>query len=251
MYSWCARSVTNGIIKKASLNLNQTAQISTRLVSSRSTSGFISLIANQAQKKEILLGLRKEALKYSTSKRWSPLYEKVTDGDRILSIEGNKCCSDCSNSDVQYVSILNGAVYCPVCTGIHRQLGVNPHFVSLKGEIHVSNEDMQFYESMGNDHVNNIYEASLDVVGAEKPTVSSTRTEVSNYIREKYQDCSYSISRHDRPATENVLHFVSNMKSRGRDVPDLREKVIEKAGATYGEMMSEAFDAPYVLHIAE
>jgi len=188
---------------------------------------------------------------HNTSAFLNPFAEEVTDRDRILAVNGNITCSDCSSGDVHYVSSLNGGVYCPVCAGIHREIGIHPDFIVLKTDIEVSDEDMQFYESMGNHYVNNIYEASLDVVGANKPTVSSTRSEMSDFIREKYLKCSYSVSRHDRSATENVLHYVSNMKARGRDVPSLREKVIERAGATYAEIMDEAFESPYVLQVAE
>ena len=45
--------------------------------------------------------------------------------------------------DVYYVSTVNGGVYCPVCAGIHRELGTHPDFVTLNDDIHINNEDMQ------------------------------------------------------------------------------------------------------------
>eukprot|EP00112_Aurelia_sp_Birch-Aquarium-sp1_P008059 Seg1882.11 transcript_id=Seg1882.11/GoldUCD/mRNA.D3Y31 product="Arf-GAP with coiled-coil ANK repeat and PH domain-containing protein 3" protein_id=Seg1882.11/GoldUCD/D3Y31 len=188
---------------------------------------------------------------FSTGKNWNPFYVKKSSTARILEVDGNSTCPDCSSSDVYYVSTVNGGVYCPVCAGIHRELGTHPDFVTLNDDIHVNNEDMQFYESMGNNYVNNVYEAALDVVGANKPTVSSSRDEIIDYIKKKYLECRFSVSRHDRSATENVLYFVSNMRVRGEDFPDLREKTNERAGYTYKEIMDEAFDSPYGLVMAE
>jgi len=234
------KSQTLSIFKKQARNIHglisyKAATFCNSKVSQKKSSDNLSSLVNSAQ--------------FSTGNSWNPFSEVVTTKDRILAVEGNVSCSDCSSGDVHYVSTLNGGVYCPVCAGIHREIGIHPDFISLKGDVEVSDEDMQFYESMGNNYVNNIYEASLDVVGADKPTVASTRTEISAYIKEKYLECGYSVSRHDRPATESVLNYVSNMKARGWNVPDLRQKVIERAGATYSEIMDEAFDSPYLLRV--
>ncbi|XP_065067321.1 arf-GAP with coiled-coil, ANK repeat and PH domain-containing protein 2-like [Rhopilema esculentum] len=219
-------------------------------------SSIFNGILNQSAKK--LASLKREKSEqftqqatFSTSRSWNPFYARKTSYERILEVDGNKNCPDCSSTDVCYVSTLNGGVYCPVCAGIHRELGTHPDFVALNNEINVSIEDMQFYESMGNNYVNYVYEAALDVVGADKPTITSTRGEISNFIKQKYMECSFSVSRYDRPATENVLYFISNMKARGNLIPDLREKTNERVGSTYSDIMREAFDSPYVLQMAE
>jgi len=186
---------------------------------------------------------------FSTGRKWNPFYVRKSCYDRILAVEGNRHCPDCSSTDVHFISTINGGLYCPVCAGIHRELGTHPDFLPLSNDIKVSNEDMQFYESMGNYNVNNIYEAALDVTGTNKPTNTSSRCEISDYIQKKYLDCSFSISRHDRPSTENVLHFVSNMRLRGIQIPDLREKVNNRIGTTYNDVMNEAFTSPYLVQV--
>ena len=45
--------------------------------------------------------------------------------------------------DVCYISTINGGVYCPICAGIHRELGTHPDFVTLTNDIHIRHEDMQ------------------------------------------------------------------------------------------------------------
>ena len=49
--------------------------------------------------------------------------------------------------DVHFISTINGGLYCPICAGIHRELGIHPDFLALNNDIKFSNEDMQVINS--------------------------------------------------------------------------------------------------------
>jgi len=104
---------------------------------------------------------------------------------QIRELPGNDTCVDCVSNKPKWASINLGIILCIECSGIHRSLGVH---VSKVRSITLDDWDAESIKVMlelGNDVINNIYEAELDSSWL-KPIPSSNRTEKEKWIHAKY-----------------------------------------------------------------
>ncbi|XP_047139457.1 arf-GAP with coiled-coil, ANK repeat and PH domain-containing protein 2 isoform X1 [Hydra vulgaris] len=104
---------------------------------------------------------------------------------QISQLPGNNCCADCGSLNPKWASINLGIILCIECSGIHRSLGVQ---VSKVRSITLDDWDPETINLMlelGNEVVNNIYEANVDS-NHHKPLALSTRAEREIWIHAKY-----------------------------------------------------------------
>uniref|UniRef100_A0A8C6UFV7 Arf-GAP with coiled-coil, ANK repeat and PH domain-containing protein n=1 Tax=Neogobius melanostomus TaxID=47308 RepID=A0A8C6UFV7_9GOBI len=107
---------------------------------------------------------------------------------KVLAIPGNSCCCDCGQPDPRWASINLGITLCIQCSGIHRSLGV--HFSKVRSLTLDTWEPelLKLMYELGNNVINQIYEARREELGARKPHPGDPRHEVEAYIKAKYVD---------------------------------------------------------------
>lgn len=81
---------------------------------------------------------------------------------QFLKIPGNSQCCDCRNSDPRWASINLGITICIECSGVHRSLGVQHSKVRSLTLDAWEPEIIKVMMELGNQVVNNIYEARVD-----------------------------------------------------------------------------------------
>uniref|UniRef100_A0A8C6WW24 Arf-GAP with coiled-coil, ANK repeat and PH domain-containing protein n=1 Tax=Neogobius melanostomus TaxID=47308 RepID=A0A8C6WW24_9GOBI len=88
---------------------------------------------------------------------------------KVLAIPGNSCCCDCGQPDPRWASINLGITLCIQCSGIHRSLGV--HFSKVRSLTLDTWEPelLKLMYELGNNVINQIYEARREELGARKP----------------------------------------------------------------------------------
>ncbi|XP_075058350.1 arf-GAP with coiled-coil, ANK repeat and PH domain-containing protein 2 isoform X3 [Mixophyes fleayi] len=126
----------------------------------------------------------------STTSPISETKEKLVKGEsalqRVQCIPGNTKCCDCGHPDPRWASINLGIILCIECSGIHRSLGV--HFSKVRS-LTLDTWEPELLKVMcelGNDVINSIYEARVDVAGVKKPQNGCQRQEREAYIKAKY-----------------------------------------------------------------
>ncbi|XP_008060116.1 arf-GAP with coiled-coil, ANK repeat and PH domain-containing protein 2 [Carlito syrichta] len=127
--------------------------------------------------------------------------EKLLKGEsalqRVQCIPGNASCCDCGLADPRWASINLGITLCIECSGIHRSLGV--HFSKVRSLTLDTWEPelLKLMCELGNDVINQVYEAKVEKMGIKKPQPGQ-RQEKEAYIRAKYVERKfvdkYSIS---------------------------------------------------------
>ncbi|KAK0140945.1 Arf-GAP with coiled-coil, ANK repeat and PH domain-containing protein 2 [Merluccius polli] len=107
---------------------------------------------------------------------------------KVLAIPGNVCCCDCGQPDPRWASINLGISLCIQCSGIHRSLGV--HFSKVRSLTLDTWEPelLKLMCGLGNQVINDIYEARREDLAARKPQPGDPRHEIEAYIKAKYVD---------------------------------------------------------------
>ncbi|KAG7274115.1 hypothetical protein CRUP_028823 [Coryphaenoides rupestris] len=105
---------------------------------------------------------------------------------KVLAIPGNACCCDCGQPDPRWASINLGITLCIQCSGIHRSLGV--HFSKVRSLTLDTWEPelLKLMCGLGNQVINDIYEARREELAARKPQPGDNRNEIEAYIKAKY-----------------------------------------------------------------
>ncbi|KAM9359631.1 arf-GAP with coiled-coil, ANK repeat and PH domain-containing protein 2 [Symphorus nematophorus] len=109
---------------------------------------------------------------------------------------GNQRCCDCGEEEPRWASINLGVTMCIECSGIHRSLGVHLSKVRSLTLDSWEAEQLKLLCVLGNNVMNQIYEARCSEEGRAKPRADSLRAEKETWIREKYvekrfvQNCS-------------------------------------------------------------
>lgn len=99
---------------------------------------------------------------------------------------GNQRCCDCGEEEPRWASINLGVTMCIECSGIHRSLGVHLSKVRSLTLDSWEAEQLKLLCILGNDVVNQIYEARCSEEGRVKPQAHSPRAEKEAWIKEKY-----------------------------------------------------------------
>ncbi|KAM4872450.1 arf-GAP with coiled-coil, ANK repeat and PH domain-containing protein 3 isoform 2-T2 [Thomomys bottae] len=105
---------------------------------------------------------------------------------RVQSVAGNSQCGDCGQPDPRWASINLGVLLCIECSGIHRSLGVHCSKVRSLTLDSWEPELLKLMCELGNQAVNQIYEAQCEGPGSRKPTASSPRQDKEAWIKDKY-----------------------------------------------------------------
>uniref|UniRef100_A0A4W5NI41 Arf-GAP with coiled-coil, ANK repeat and PH domain-containing protein n=1 Tax=Hucho hucho TaxID=62062 RepID=A0A4W5NI41_9TELE len=123
---------------------------------------------------------------------------------RVMVIGGNACCCDCGQPDPRWASINLGITLCIQCSGIHRSLGV--HFSKVRSLTLDSWEPelLKLMCELGNEVMNQIYEARREELGARKPRPADPRQEIEAYIRAKYVDRQFHLPPRPPPPTPKL-----------------------------------------------
>ncbi|XP_048450623.1 arf-GAP with coiled-coil, ANK repeat and PH domain-containing protein 2-like [Rhincodon typus] len=116
--------------------------------------------------------------------------DPYAEGQRVLEqslrVAGNQRCCDCGKADPRWASINLGITLCIECSGIHRGLGVHQSKVRSLTLDTWEPELLKLLCALGNDTVNQIYEAETEHSGLTKPTAESSRQEKEQWIEAKY-----------------------------------------------------------------
>ncbi|XP_071352310.1 arf-GAP with coiled-coil, ANK repeat and PH domain-containing protein 2 isoform X1 [Trachinotus anak] len=99
---------------------------------------------------------------------------------------GNQRCCDCGEEEPRWASINLGVTMCIECSGIHRSLGVHLSKVRSLTLDSWEAEQLKLLCVLGNNVMNQIYEARCSEEGRVKPTADSPRAEKETWIKEKY-----------------------------------------------------------------
>ncbi|XP_040902209.1 BAR_ACAPs and ArfGap_ACAP domain-containing protein isoform X2 [Toxotes jaculatrix] len=99
---------------------------------------------------------------------------------------GNQRCCDCGEEEPRWASINLGVTMCIECSGIHRSLGVHLSKVRSLTLDSWEAEQLKLLCVLGNDVMNQIYEARCSEEGRVKPTTDCPRAEKEMWIKEKY-----------------------------------------------------------------
>ncbi|XP_026185263.1 arf-GAP with coiled-coil, ANK repeat and PH domain-containing protein 3 [Mastacembelus armatus] len=112
---------------------------------------------------------------------------------------GNQLCCDCGEEEPRWASVNLGVTVCIECSGIHRSLGVHLSKVRSLTLDSWEAEQLKLLCILGNNVVNQIYEARCSEEGRVKPRADSPRAEKEQWIREKYVEKRFvQNSRSDR-----------------------------------------------------
>ncbi|XP_041797436.1 BAR_ACAPs and ArfGap_ACAP domain-containing protein isoform X2 [Chelmon rostratus] len=99
---------------------------------------------------------------------------------------GNHRCCDCGEAEPRWASINLGVTMCIECSGIHRSLGVHLSKVRSLTLDSWEAEQLKLLCVLGNNVMNQIYEARCSEEGRVKPRADSLRSEKETWIKEKY-----------------------------------------------------------------
>uniref|UniRef100_A0A3P9DG37 Arf-GAP with coiled-coil, ANK repeat and PH domain-containing protein n=1 Tax=Maylandia zebra TaxID=106582 RepID=A0A3P9DG37_9CICH len=99
---------------------------------------------------------------------------------------GNQRCCDCGEEEPRWASINLAVTMCIECSGIHRSLGVHLSKVRSLTLDSWEAEQLKLLCVLGNDVMNQIYEARCSEEGRVKPRADSPRAEKEAWIKEKY-----------------------------------------------------------------
>ncbi|XP_056138911.1 BAR_ACAPs and ArfGap_ACAP domain-containing protein [Lampris incognitus] len=106
--------------------------------------------------------------------------------DVALRGPGNQRCCDCGEEEPRWASVNLGITMCIECSGIHRSLGVHLSKVRSLTLDSWESEQIKLLCILGNDVINQIYEARCQEEGRIKPATHSPRPEKESWIKEKY-----------------------------------------------------------------
>ncbi|EED95453.1 ArfGAP, partial [Thalassiosira pseudonana CCMP1335] len=108
-------------------------------------------------------------------------------GARLALFDNDFVCADCGNVDPDWASLNLGVVLCIECSGVHRSLGVHVSKVRSLRLDTISEFEYKLLLELGNDKVNQIWEAGLHhQKGWTKPKGGATRRVKEEWIKSKY-----------------------------------------------------------------
>ncbi|XP_057695420.1 arf-GAP with coiled-coil, ANK repeat and PH domain-containing protein 2-like isoform X2 [Corythoichthys intestinalis] len=114
-------------------------------------------------------------------------------GKAVLAValqgSGNQRCCDCGEEEPRWAVVNLGVTVCIQCSGIHRSLGVHVSKVRSLTLDSWEAEQLKLLCVLGNDTINNIYEAQCSQ--RAKPTNESSRAEKEAWIRDKYVEKTF------------------------------------------------------------
>uniref|UniRef100_A0A669F9G7 Arf-GAP with coiled-coil, ANK repeat and PH domain-containing protein n=1 Tax=Oreochromis niloticus TaxID=8128 RepID=A0A669F9G7_ORENI len=124
---------------------------------------------------------------------------------------GNQRCCDCGEEEPRWASINLGVTMCIECSGIHRSLGVHLSKVRSLTLDSWEAEQLKLLCILGNDVVNQIYEARCSEEGRVKPQAHSPRAEKEAWIKEKYVEKKFVQSNGARKSDrQHILTRISS-----------------------------------------
>lgn len=141
---------------------------------------------------------------------------------------GNRSCCDCQEAEPRWASVNLGVTMCIECSGIHRSLGVHLSKVRSLTLDSWEAEQLKLLCVLGNDNINQIYEARCSEEGRVKPGADSPREEKEAWIREKYVE-----RRFVRSSSLDGVH-----KSHGRPQDDSSRRLYRASVA--GDLVAMA-----------
>lgn len=119
--------------------------------------------------------------------------------EQFYKIPGNEKCCDCGTSEPRWASINLGITLCIACSGVHRSLGVHYSKVRSLTLDGWEPEIVKVMMELGNDVVNDIFEANYDKFFSTTATLSadeaknSITTAVTSKIQRATSDCDNSV----------------------------------------------------------
>ncbi|CAG8470957.1 5444_t:CDS:10 [Ambispora leptoticha] len=113
---------------------------------------------------------------------------------QIMELPGNDICVDCKSSDPQWASTNFGTLLCIECSGIHRSLGVHVSKVRSLTLDKWEPEAIEVMLKLGNEKVNQIFEARIEQGGQQKLTNLDSELNradwekfiISKYVRKEF-----------------------------------------------------------------
>ena len=104
----------------------------------------------------------------------------------------NQYCADCDAPDVEYVSLTFGAFLCPSCAACHAALSGSP-LAGVPGRlfnskvrpiqfVRWSSDNVRIMQVVGNANANKFWEKRLAVMGAAKPTHTTSRYAILAHV---------------------------------------------------------------------
>ncbi|TRY85498.1 hypothetical protein DNTS_015855, partial [Danionella cerebrum] len=124
---------------------------------------------------------------------------------KVLAIPGNEFCCDCGLSDPHWASINLGITLCIECSGIHRSLGVHNSKVRSLTLDSWEPELLKLMCQLGNNVINQIYEARREEKGGNKPKPGDPRREIEAFIRAKYVEKRFVMKPSVQEQKEKIL----------------------------------------------
>lgn len=136
---------------------------------------------------------------------------------RIRGVKGNDRCADCGQPDPVWASLNLGTLICIECSGIHRNLGTHISKVRSLDLDDWSSPQVSVMMSLGNDVINEIFEARMP--RGAKPMPSSSRQHKESFIRSKYVAKEYllplRVTNSDKLASKQMDQKVMDAVIRG------------------------------------
>ncbi|XP_014242118.1 arf-GAP with coiled-coil, ANK repeat and PH domain-containing protein 2 [Cimex lectularius] len=172
--------------------------------------------------------------------------------DQLARIPGNELCCDCKSPDPRWASINLGITLCIDCSGVHRSLGVHYSKVRSLTLDAWEPEILKVMAELGNQIVNNVYEAKLDsTVAVATPVCSSVVRE--SYIKRKWVNKDFVSPLSLSPMRPKRKWSVRKLRRRARSMESNNKKKNTKAlsetkedVAVVGENLNVESEAPHL-----